>query len=491
MSNYFFDIKSIIKKTLLCLAAIMLAQQVCVAQPPVKVYKIKDGKIFIMLDKKISLSSLDSFITNYGLDDMQLEKVIKNNLFDSLVKAGWMLEINNNELIALSKKLDGVGSFKDPSASISITDKLSNQHTSFPAVSSTVKYGINRFKNKKLFAINDSIVTFFLRNHTNAKQVNLAGSFNNWSPTSLKMTATDSGWAADVKLGAGKYWYKFIIDGNWDIDQDNKLVENDGEGNDNSVYYKPNYIFRSHSFKDAGELYVAGSFNNWNEKELPLVKTSTGWSLALYLAEGTHTYRFIADGQWREDPENKDHFPNEFGEYNSVVRLGKEHIFKLDGFINASSIMLVGSFNSWKDGELAMKKTNDGWILPFALGPGNYEYTFKVDGKWVSGENNKTVTTDANKANYFNLIIDPNYIFHLKGFGDAKDVFLAGDFNNWSPNTYRMIRKGDEWIINIHVDKGKRLYKFVVDGKWILDPANNLWEQNEYETGNSVLWIDK
>jgi hypothetical protein len=30
----------------------------------------------------------------------------------------------------------------------------------------------------------------------------------------------------------------------------------------------------------------------------------------------------------------------------------------------------------------------------------------------------------------------------------------------------------------------------VVDQKWIIDPTNELWEENEYGTGNSVLWIE-
>jgi len=30
----------------------------------------------------------------------------------------------------------------------------------------------------------------------------------------------------------------------------------------------------------------------------------------------------------------------------------------------------------------------------------------------------------------------------------------------------------------------------VVDGKWILDPDNSQMEENEYSTGNSVLWIE-
>jgi hypothetical protein len=29
-----------------------------------------------------------------------------------------------------------------------------------------------------------------------------------------------------------------------------------------------------------------------------------------------------------------------------------------------------------------------------------------------------------------------------------------------------------------------------VDGKWMIDPANDLWEDNEFGTGNSVLWIE-
>jgi Glycogen recognition site of AMP-activated protein kinase len=54
-----------------------------------------------------------------------------------------------------------------------------------------------------------------------------------------------------------------------------------------------------------------------------------------------------------------------------------------------------------------------------------------------------------------------------------------------------MKRVGDEWIFNVHLYPGKHLYKFIVDGKWILDPGNKLWEQNEDNTGNSVVWMEK
>jgi 1,4-alpha-glucan branching enzyme len=95
-----------------------------------------------------------------------------------------------------------------------------------------------------------------------------------------------------------------------------------------------------------------------------------------------------------------------------------------------------------------------------------------------------------NKEGNSYLIVEPNYTFKLKGFENAKKVYLAGDFNGWSPEAYEMKRVGDEWTFQLHLPPGKTRYKFVVDGKWILDPGNKLWEQNEFNTGNSLLWLD-
>jgi hypothetical protein len=53
-----------------------------------------------------------------------------------------------------------------------------------------------------------------------------------------------------------------------------------------------------------------------------------------------------------------------------------------------------------------------------------------------------------------------------------------------------MVKEGNAWKLPLHLDPGKCLYKFIVDGKWILDPDNENWEENEYGTGNSVLWFE-
>lgn len=466
--------------TWLCIFILMISANV---QAQTKAYAIKDGKMYITLSKTIPETSLDSFISKYDLYDLALKQFIKDNSPDSLKKLGWRVDINNNDLFVISKPIEGFENINNPAEKILFTEKHLAFADLFPAVSNMVMFGYNRFKNKYPFAMKDSMVTFFLRGNTKARDVVLSGSFVEWSTDALHMIKVDSGWIAYVKLGPGKYWYKFIIDGDWTIDKDNLLSENDGLGNVNSVMYKTNYIFRLHSFKNAKKVFLAGSFNDWRERDLQMNKTADGWELPLYLADGTHTYRFIVDGKWYEDPENPDKFPNEYGEFNSVVRLGKPYVFKLDGYTDAKQVILSGSFNKWWRHELSMKKTATGWELPYTLGPGNYDYTFIIDGKEI------VKPGEPGKMAKFNFILEPNYTFRLKGYDNAKNVFLAGDFNNWSPDGFPMKREGDEWVLKVHLSFGKHLYKFIVDGKWIIDPANKLWEQNEHNTGNSVIWI--
>lgn len=455
------------------------------AQEPVNKLYVKGGKMYIELSKQINDATLDSFIARYDFNDLELKRFLKNSFLDSLIKLGWKVEKENQQLCIISKRLEGYDNINKPADRILFTEKDASFDMLFPVVSSGIIYGYNRFKNKQPFTVSDSVVTFYLRNNTNARSVMLAGSFNSWDPGVLAMKKTGGGWIANIKLGPGKYWYKFIIDGDWTTDRDNTLHENDGLGNTNSVYFKPNYIFRVNAFSQAKKIYLAGSFNGWRHKELPMIKTATGWELPLYLANGTHTYRYIVDGRWTVDPGNPERLPNEFNDFNSVIRIGKPYLFFLEGFKEAKQVVLSGSFNNWRKDELYMRKTEKGWEFPYTLGPGNYQYHFLVDNKLVSQPN--AVENSGNS--YF--IIEPNYTFRLKGFSHAKKIFLAGDFNNWSPDTFAMQRVGDEWVFKAHLPPGKHLYKFVVDGQWITDPGNKLWEQNEHDTGNSVLWIEK
>jgi hypothetical protein len=209
-----------------------------------------------------------------------------------------------------------------------------------------------------------------------------------------------------------------------------------------------------------------------------------GWYLPVFLPDGTYTYRYRINEQWITDPGNTSRFPNGQGAFNSVLQVGKPFVFKLNGFLQAKEVMLVGSFNGWREGELFLKRSENGWTLPYALGPGNYEYVYKVDGAFV-----KAQTSNSNGSKNFTFTIGANHRFVLGKYPDASSVSVAGDFNNWSENAFEMKKVGGVWILDVHLSSGKHKYKFLVDGKWILDPQNKLWEENEYGTGNSIVWV--
>ena len=52
------------------------------------------------------------------------------------------------------------------------------------------------------------------------KKVDVAGSFNDWRPLALRKQK-DGSFAAAVAIPAGRYEYKFVVDGQWIVDPDN------------------------------------------------------------------------------------------------------------------------------------------------------------------------------------------------------------------------------------------------------------------------------
>ncbi len=64
----------------------------------------------------------------------------------------------------------------------------------------------------------------------------VAGDFNNWSPMAAPMRKSPNGeWTVTVRLPAGRYLYKLIVDGKWMADPDNSMQVDDGYGRTNSV----------------------------------------------------------------------------------------------------------------------------------------------------------------------------------------------------------------------------------------------------------------
>src|SRR5678816_2528411 len=72
----------------------------------------------------------------------------------------------------------------------------------------------------------------------------------------------------------------------------------------------------------AGEVFLAGTFNDWQPRATPMMKQREGsWSTELMLRPGRYEYRLIVDGQWQADPRSARQAPNPFGGLNSVVEV--------------------------------------------------------------------------------------------------------------------------------------------------------------------------
>jgi len=73
------------------------------------------------------------------------------------------------------------------------------------------------------------------------------------------------------------------------------------------------------SAPEAREVFVAGEFNNWDERANPLKKDKNGmWKLTLPLTPGRYEYRFLIDGRWENDPSCSGCIPNKFGSSNCL-----------------------------------------------------------------------------------------------------------------------------------------------------------------------------
>jgi len=124
-----------------------------------------------------------------------------------------------NELLEATKPAPAV---KSPAATqaqkpqpVDISEKLSDY------------YGVNQMGDAVVF------VTLYPR----AQAVQIAGDFNNWQPTAtpLEKVGTSGVWQTKIKLPAGKYRYRLVVDGQWQQDPYNEITELNPFGELNSV----------------------------------------------------------------------------------------------------------------------------------------------------------------------------------------------------------------------------------------------------------------
>ena len=74
---------------------------------------------------------------------------------------------------------------------------------------------------------------------------------------------------------------------------------------------------------DAAAVAIAGTFNDWRPDAAPMLAVGDGrWVKKLALSPGTYEYCFVVDGVWKPDPQAIETFTNQFGGFNTVLRVG-------------------------------------------------------------------------------------------------------------------------------------------------------------------------
>ena len=73
----------------------------------------------------------------------------------------------------------------------------------------------------------------------------------------------------------------------------------------------------------AMSVLLVGDFTHWQERGIPMHKGKDGiWTVTVSLPPGKHSYRFLVDGDWRDDPECKLRVPNPYGSQDMVRQVG-------------------------------------------------------------------------------------------------------------------------------------------------------------------------
>jgi 1,4-alpha-glucan branching enzyme len=72
----------------------------------------------------------------------------------------------------------------------------------------------------------------------------------------------------------------------------------------------------------AKSVKLAADFTDWEKSPVEMTLAGNGvWRVAVPLAVGNYSYRFIVDGQWCDDPCCSYRIPNQFGTTNDTIKV--------------------------------------------------------------------------------------------------------------------------------------------------------------------------
>jgi len=166
----------------------------------------------------------------------QQTKKQKHEIVNSLTEKLDKLTLDANELLktTMPEKTKAV---KTPAAPVAVevaTEKVEEKPIEQPKQTEqplntkiSDYYGVNQ--------INDAVM--FVTLYPHAETVAIAGDFNNWQPeqTDMEKVGQSGVWQTKINLNPGKYSYRLVVDGQWQQDPYNEMVESNPFGEHNSI----------------------------------------------------------------------------------------------------------------------------------------------------------------------------------------------------------------------------------------------------------------
>jgi cyclomaltodextrinase / maltogenic alpha-amylase / neopullulanase len=283
---------------------------------------------------------------------------------------------------------------------------------------------------------------------------------------------------------------------------------------------------------NANQVYLAGSLNGWSDNS-DLMQDEDGdgvFSITIELDPGEYEYKFVVDGNWKEDPQAADYTDDGHGGRNGIVKVegetmevggkgsgdkkpaskkrapagAREVSFRLEPKTGGvTDIFIAGAFNDWSaTADRMTDEDGDGvYEIMLSLAKGEYAYKFVVDGNWMADENAEDFIDDGfggqNSLVRVGMGADDDiklrrvpFIFETDT--DYGAVYLAGTFNDWNAGGMLMDKGEGKWEIALLLPPGEHAYKFVADGNWITDRARgDAFIDDEHGGENSVVIVDE
>jgi chromosome partitioning protein len=134
--------------------------------------------------------------------------------YDKNSSGAWDFAALCDEVMSLGEKTETVAE---------MLEEFDMEAAGRPAVFGPVKSSVNRY------GLTGDLKTLFVLRDPAAREVKIAGDFNNWIPdlNVISIREEDGTWKKIIPLRPGNYQYKYLVDGEWRPDPENpKVVPN-------------------------------------------------------------------------------------------------------------------------------------------------------------------------------------------------------------------------------------------------------------------------